>query len=77
MKYPLFLADINFDIYFNNPRLLNFMKFLRVTTEMHAGGQTGGDNKTNSAFAIFPTSLKIPTSTACPGPFCIQLGHKL
>jgi len=45
-------------------------------TEIHASGQTDGDNKTNNAFAVFPTRLKNPTSNTCPGPLCLQLGHK-
>jgi len=55
--------------------MLNFMKFRQVGTEIHACGQTDGDDKTNSPFAIFPTP-KNPTSSPCPGPLYLQLGHK-
>jgi len=61
---------------FKNPRMLNFMKFRPVRTESYAGGQTEGNDKTNSAFAIFPTHLNNPKSSLCPGSFCVQLGYK-
>ena len=47
-----------FDRFFKNPRMLNLIKFLPVWTEIYAGEQLGGNIKTNSAFAIFPTHLK-------------------
>ena len=34
------------------------MKFRLVGTEIHAGGQIDGDDKTNRSLAIFPTHLK-------------------
>jgi len=61
---------------FKNPRILNFMKFRPVRTEVYAGGQTKGNNKTNSAFAIFSKHLNNPESSLCPGSFCLQLGYK-
>jgi len=52
------------------------MKFRPVGNESHAGCQTDGDNSTNSVFTNFSTHLEYPTSNPCPGPFCLQLGHK-
>jgi hypothetical protein len=56
--------------------MLNFMKFRPVGTEMHAGGQTGGVDETNSAFAIFNAPKENAISSTFAGPFFIQLGHK-
>jgi len=34
------------------------MELRPVWNEIHAGGQTDGDDRTNSAFVIFPTHLQ-------------------
>jgi hypothetical protein len=56
--------------------MLNNLKFPPVGTYRHAGRQRDGDDKTNSAFAIFPMHLKHPASSPCPWSFCLELGDK-